>query len=259
MAERPLKIDPGIIYGLNPVLALLENSSREVDSLTVLKGGRGPRIQDAIRLARERGIRPHFVERALLDRMTGGAVHQGVTARAGVRRQPTWDEILDRVEREADLQLILLDGVEDPQNLGAVIRSAEAFGAMAVVLPKDRTAPLSAAAVKASAGAGERVDVIRVTNLSRTIEALQKSRVQIVGLDANGGSPLAETDLTGRVALVIGGEGKGLRRLTREKCDRLATIPIIGGVASLNLSVATGIALYEAGRQRGRGRIGYPS
>ena len=238
------------VYGINPVLALLANADRAVESLVCLKGSHGNRFQGVVDLARERGLRPRFVDRATLDRMTGKGSHQGVVARAGVRKQPTFEDVLDRVEQTEGALLVLLDGMEDPRNLGAVIRSSEAFGALAVVLPRDRSAPLSSVAIKASAGAGERLDVVRVVNLVRAMDALQKRGVYVYGLTGEGERSLAHFPFTGSVALVLGGEGKGLRRLVREKCDELLAIPIGGLVGSLNVSVAAGIGLYEVQRSR---------
>ncbi|MBF0401175.1 MAG: 23S rRNA (guanosine(2251)-2'-O)-methyltransferase RlmB [Magnetococcales bacterium] len=240
------------IYGINPVLALLADPERLVESVTFLKGGHGQRLQEAIELARQRGLRPHFADRITLDRLSNHAVHQGVVARVGLRRQPSFDDILDRVQQASGCLLLLLDTIEDPRNLGAVIRSAEAFGAMAVILPRDRTAPLSSVAIKSSAGAGERLDVVRVINLARAIVELQDRGVQVYGLAAEGNLNLAELTFgaTDSVALVLGGEGKGLRRLTREKCDGLVSIPMVGEVGSLNVAVAAGIGLYGVRCQR---------
>ncbi len=240
---------PGVIHGINPVLALLANDQQPVESVTLQRGSRGKRFQELQQRARERGLRPRFADRRHLDEMTGGAVHQGVVARVGVRKQPRWEELLERLETVSDPLLVVLDEVSDPHNLGAVIRSAEAFGALAVILPKDRSAPLSAVAMKASAGAAARLDVVRVTNLARSIEALQRIGVSVYGLDAEGQRTIDEMDFNGPVALVLGSEGKGLRRLTREKCDALLAIPMSGGTASLNVSVAAGVALYLARRQ----------
>ncbi|MEO5362439.1 MAG: 23S rRNA (guanosine(2251)-2'-O)-methyltransferase RlmB [Magnetococcus sp. DMHC-8] len=237
-----------LIHGLNPVLALLADPARVVESITFLKGGHGNRLQEAIDLARQRGLRPHFADRVTLDRLSNQGVHQGVVARVGLRRQPSWDDLLERVQAAPRAVLLLLDGIEDPRNLGAVLRSAEAFGAMAVVLPRDRTAPLSAVAFKASAGAGERLDVVRVINLARAMGELQDRGVRVYGLAAEGGHNLADFSFSGAVALVLGSEGKGLRRLTREKCDGLLSIAMGGEVGSLNVAVAAGIGLYEVQR-----------
>lgn len=244
------QVSTDLIYGINPVLALLSDTNRAVESVTLLKGGHGNRLQEAVDLSRQRGIRLRFVDRATLDRMTGNAVHQGLVARAGFRKQPVFDEILDRVEQTDVALLVLLDSVEDPRNLGAVIRSAEAFGAMAVVLPKDRAAPLSSVAIKASSGAGERLDVVRVVNLVRAIGELQKRGVNVYGLVGEAEVCLENFAFVGSVALVLGSEGKGLRRLTREKCDQLLAIRMGGLVGSLNVAVAAGIGLYEVQRSR---------
>ncbi|MEO5352417.1 MAG: 23S rRNA (guanosine(2251)-2'-O)-methyltransferase RlmB [Magnetococcus sp. XQGC-1] len=241
--------DSDFVYGLNPVLALLQDAGRAVESITFLKGGHGNRLQEAIELARQRGLRPHFADRITLDRLSNHAPHQGVVARVGLRRQPSFDDILDRLQQQTAAILLLLDGIEDPRNLGAVIRSAEAFGAMAVILPRDRSAPLSSVALKAAAGAGERLDVVRVINLARAIGELQERGVRVYGLAAEGEESLAEITFGPLVALVLGGEGKGLRRLTREKCDALVNIPMAGKVGSLNVAVAAGIGLYAVRRQ----------
>ena len=242
--KNPPPVD--LVYGLHAVLALLTDANRSVESVTFLKGGH--RLQEAVDLARQRGVRPRFVDRVTLDRMTDHAVHQGVAARAGFRKQPVFEDILDRLKKTEDALLLLLDSVEDPRNLGAVIRSAEAFGAMAVLLPKDRSAPLSSVAIKASAGAGERMDVVRVVNLVRAMDALQERGVFVYGLAGEGDVSLQNFSFGRSVALVLGGEGKGLRRLTKEKCDALLSIPTTGLVGSLNVSVAAGIALYEVQR-----------
>ncbi|ABK42942.1 23S rRNA Gm-2251 2'-O-methyltransferase [Magnetococcus marinus MC-1] len=238
------------IHGVNPVQALLE-SGRPVSSLWVLKGRHGKRVEEMIEGFRARGVPIQFCERTAMDRMADGGAHQGVIARCAPREAMSWDDLLDVVEKAKQPLLVILDGVEDPHNLGAIMRSAEAFGALAVILPKDRTAPLNAGAIKASAGAAERLDLIRVTNLARAIEQLQQRNVWVIGLAGEAGAPLIGTlDCKGPLALVMGNEGSGLRRLTRERCDQLAAIPMGGGVGSLNVSVATGVALYEVLRQR---------
>ncbi|MBF0212107.1 MAG: 23S rRNA (guanosine(2251)-2'-O)-methyltransferase RlmB [Magnetococcales bacterium] len=245
-----------MVFGFNPVLAVLADGARSVESLLMLQGARSGRTREVERLAGERGIRPRFVERYLLDRFTEGGVHQGVALRVGVRVQPTWEMLLDRLEDRIDPVLLLLDGVEDPRNLGAILRSAEAFGVEAVILPRDRSAPLSSVAVKASAGAAGRMDTLRVTNLARAITELKDHGVRVLGLDGEAAMTIdgGQEDWQGAVALVMGGEGQGLRRLTRERCDALLSIPMTGGVGSLNVATATGIALYELRRRRAASR-----
>ena len=251
--DRPdAEEDTGMVIGVNPVSALFLDSSRPVEYLAVAKGAGGKRIQEIVDKAREQGLRTRFVDRQTLDGMTGGLAHQGVVARAGMRKQPSFKQIISLVKATPEALLILLDGVEDPHNLGAIIRSAESFGALAVILPKDRSAALSAVAAKASAGAVERLDVVRVTNLTRAIDELKENGVQVFGLAGeDGAKAINQVSFQGAVALVMGGEGKGLRRLTRDHCDAVVSIPITGGVGSLNVSVAAGVSLYEVQRSRG--------
>ena len=244
--------DSGMVIGVNSVQALFLDAERPVEYLAVAKGAGGKRVQEIIEKAREQGLRTRFVDRQTLDGMTGGLAHQGVVARAGIRKQPSFKQLLAKINATADSLLVILDGVEDPHNLGAIIRSAESFGAVAVLLPKDRTAALSMVASKASAGAVERLDVVRVTNLTRAITELKENGVQILGLAGESEAiAIDRHSFAGATALVLGGEGKGLRRLTRDNCDALLSIPITGGVGSLNVSVAAGVALYEVQRSRG--------
>ncbi|MBF0195129.1 MAG: 23S rRNA (guanosine(2251)-2'-O)-methyltransferase RlmB [Magnetococcales bacterium] len=240
-----------MVIGVNPVQALFADANRPVEYLAVAKGAGGKRIQEIVDKARDQGLRTRFVDRQTLDGMSGGLAHQGVIARAGIRKQPTFKQIIAKVIGNPNALLVLLDGVEDPHNLGAIIRSSESFGVIAVILPKDRSAALSAVAAKASAGAVERLDVVRVTNLTRSIDELKEQGVQVVGLAGEEAQEISKASLKGPVALVMGGEGKGLRRLTRDHCDTLVSIPITGGVGSLNVSVAAGVALYEVQRSRG--------
>ncbi|MBF0282870.1 MAG: 23S rRNA (guanosine(2251)-2'-O)-methyltransferase RlmB [Magnetococcales bacterium] len=241
-----------MVAGINPVLALLREAGRPVESVIIAKGAESSKLGEIARLARERGLKVRYVERVALDRTTDGAVHQGVAARAGVRLQPEWSDFLAQSEATEKGLVVLLDGVEDPHNLGAVIRSAEAFGALGVVTARERSAPLSEAALKASAGSAERLDVVRVVNLVRAMEELKEAGYQVLGLASDGDVPLHDADLKGKVALVVGGEAEGLRRLVRQRCDRLLSIPLAPAVESLNLAVAAGVALHEI-RRRGQG------
>lgn len=233
-------------------MAVLRDPARPVESLTVQSGSEHRGSREALQLARERGIKVRLVDRATLDRLAGDVPHQGLALRTGLKPQPTWDDLLTRLEGAGSALLMLVDGVEDPRNLGAVLRSAEALGVMAVVVPKDRTAPLSVAAEKAAAGAAEHMDLVRVTNLARAMDDLRELGVTLYGLDGDGDKALWQGDFVGNVALVVGGEERGLRRLTRERCDQVLSIPLQGATPSLNLSVAAGIALYEVARQRGQ-------
>ncbi|MBF0590383.1 MAG: 23S rRNA (guanosine(2251)-2'-O)-methyltransferase RlmB [Magnetococcales bacterium] len=244
--------ESGMIYGVQAVAMALNDPACAVESLALLKGERNQRLGELADLARERGIRFRFEDRPRLDRMTDGAVHQGAVARIAPRKQPSFDDILERIDGdESPPLLLLLDSIEDPRNLGAIMRSASAFGVMAVIATRDRSAPLSAVAVKASAGAAEHLDLVRVVNLARAIEQLRERGVWVLGLAGEGDLTLGEAPLDGAVALVMGHEGKGLRRLTRERCDNLISIPLSGQMPSLNVSVAAGIALYEVSRKRG--------
>ncbi|MBF0294382.1 MAG: 23S rRNA (guanosine(2251)-2'-O)-methyltransferase RlmB [Magnetococcales bacterium] len=239
-----------IVFGFHPALAILADGTRPVESVHLLIGGRGDRFAEAETLARARGVRPRLLERAALDRLTGSGAHQGIAVRVGVRVQPTWDTLLERLEERIAPVLLVLDCIEDPRNLGAILRSAEAFGAEAVILPRDRSAPLSPVAVKASAGAAGRLDAVRVINLARALTELRERGVRVVGLAGDASRNLETGSLAGPLALVLGGEGKGLRRLTRERCDEILAIPMRGAVGSLNVAVAAGIALYETRRGR---------
>ncbi|MEO5377928.1 MAG: 23S rRNA (guanosine(2251)-2'-O)-methyltransferase RlmB [Magnetococcus sp. DMHC-6] len=242
--------EEGLIFGLTPALALLEDKEQPIEGVSIRMGG-GGRLEEVIRLAKERRIPFRFVDRRTLDRLSGNGVHQGVVVRAGLRRQPGWEEILTRLELSPTPPvLVLLDGVEDPRNLGAVLRSAEGFGVLAVVMQKDRTAPLTASAMKSSAGSGQRVDLVRVTNLVRAMGQLKEGGMRLYGLAGEAETPLQKGDFSQPTGLVLGGEGKGLRRLVRETCDELFSIPMVGQGASLNVAVATGIALYEVRRGR---------
>lgn len=211
------------------------------------------RIREIRRVAGERNLPLLEVTTAELDRLTGGMVHQGVAMAAKPYRYADLDHILARAQRAGEPPLVVaLDGVTDPRNLGAVLRSAGAFGAHGVVVPERRAAGVTAAAWKVSAGAAARVPVARVTNLVRALGELRDAGCFIVGLDAGGTTPVGELHLaTDPVVLVVGSEGKGLGRLVRSTCDVVASIPIRAETESLNAGVATGISLYEVARLRG--------
>jgi 23S rRNA (guanosine2251-2'-O)-methyltransferase len=209
-------------------------------------------LQEVARIARDRGLEPHLVNREDLDILAPEARHQGVVARCLV--QPAFTEeqlfvLLDNLE-EPPL-LLLLDGVQDPHNLGACLRTAEALGVHAVVAPKDRSVGLTPVVRKVASGAAERIPFVPITNLARLIRELRDRGLWLVGTVVNGGESLYKMDLKGPLALVLGAEDRGLRRLTREHCDCLIHIPMRGAVGSLNVSVAAGVCLFEAQRQRG--------
>lgn len=238
------------IAGINAVASALEHDAEHVKEVLIEAGGRNPRLTDIEQTARAREIPVRRVNEQALSGVAGKVRHQGAAARyAGA---PTLDEAqLAALVEGADRALLLvLDGVQDPHNFGACLRSAAAAGVTAVVVPRDRAVGVTATVRKTSAGAADRLPIAQVTNLARTLRKLRDQGVWIYGLDGSSGTPIYGTDLSGRVALVVGGEAEGMRRLTREHCDGLVSIPMPGDIESLNVSVAAGVALFEAVRQR---------
>jgi 23S rRNA (guanosine2251-2'-O)-methyltransferase len=237
-----------LIYGINPTLEALR--AGRVARLQVSR--RGGRVDELIAIARDRHVPMQRVDAAALDRATRGGVHQGVAALLKEAEPCTIDDL---VRGAAGAPLILvLDGIEDPHNVGAILRTADAAGADGVVRQLRRAAPLSGAAAKASAGAIAHVKIADVVNIARAIEELKAAGVWTVGLAADGARRYDEIDMTLPTALVLGAEGAGLRRLVRERCDWIVSIPMRGRIASLNVSVAAGVVLFEAVRQRTRSR-----
>ncbi len=237
-----------LICGVNPVLEALAAGTRHFDRLLVVKGLRGKRLAEAIRRATRMGVPIRFEMRETLDRLAGGVPHQGIIAVVSEKPVLTLDVLLAEARQPA--LLVVLDGVEDPRNLGAILRTAEAAGADGVLLPERHSAGLSETVARASAGAIEHVHVARVGNLVQALEELKAHGIWVIGYDATGGERWDAVELNRPVALVLGGEGRGIRRLVREHCDHLVSIPHFGQVSSLNVSVAAGVALYEAVRQR---------
>ena len=239
------------IAGINAVASAVEHDAGHVREILVEAGAKNPRLVEIEGNARRMGIEVRKVAQQALDGVAGGLRHQGVAARYAAAK--TWDEheLEGLVEAAAGRALVLvLDGVQDPHNLGACLRSAAAAAVTAVVIPKDKAVQVNATVRKTSAGAADTIPVIRATNLSRVLRDLQKLGVWIHGLAGDAGASLYDLDLTGNVALVLGGEADGMRRLTREHCDSVVRIPMPGDFESLNVSVATGVALFEAVRQR---------
>ena len=232
---------PEIIYGIRPVVEALRSPRREVYEV-LDSSGNGEVSSEA----HEHGAPLKQTSRNHLEELSRGGVHQGVVARVSPYPYSGLDEILGA----EDPLVLVLDGVTDPQNLGAALRVAEGAGAGGVVIPKDKAVDVTAAAVKASAGASEHVRVARETNLRRSVDRMKKKGFWVYAAEA-GGSGYASVDLTGPVGLVLGSEGRGVRRLVREGCDGEISIPMLGSVESLNVSVATAVLLYEARRQRG--------
>ncbi len=238
------------VIGFHAVHAALEKG-RTVTEIRVDSQRRDKRVKDMMAAARESGIKTVQASSRELDDLVGGANHQGVVAR--VRAPQSHDEaFLKALIERLDVApfLLILDGVQDPHNLGACLRTAEAAGVQAVVAPRDRSVGLNATVCKVASGAAEIVPFIQVTNLARTLQWLKQAGVWLIGTAGEADQQIYQTDLLGPLAIVMGGEGKGLRRLTREQCDLLVFLPMMGSVESLNVSVATGVALYEAVRQR---------
>jgi 23S rRNA (guanosine2251-2'-O)-methyltransferase len=250
-----------VVYGMNPVRELLRSDAEGVAELWLAEGGERPRaFAELERAARDRGAKVRSAPRQRLDRLAGVTQHQGIVAVVADYRYREVEEILAAAAASKRPPLVvLLDGVEDPHNLGAIVRSAHALGAHGVVLPRDRAAGVTPSAAKASAGAVEHVPVARVTNLVRTLEELKEAGIWAVALVPDGDQELAQVDMTGPTALVIGGEGQGIRPLVRKSCDHVARIPMAGRVGSLNASAAAAITLYEAARQRRENPVDIPS
>ena len=235
------------LIGIHAVEEALR-AGRAIEHVIVVRGASNPRLQKIIDQSRRSAVPLRFEPREALDRMGEGGSHQGVIAVTAAHRYRELEEVL-RPPGEPAL-LVLLDGVEDPHNLGAIIRSAHAAGADAVVIPERRSAGLTAAVAKAAAGALEHLPVARVANLNRALERLKRSEYWIFGLDERGPERYDRVDYRGRAAIVLGGEGKGIHQQVARHCDFLVKIPVAGRIGSLNVSVAAGIVLFEALRQR---------
>jgi 23S rRNA (guanosine2251-2'-O)-methyltransferase len=243
-----------VIYGVNPVKELLRGGGEELSELWLAEGARSGAVAELEARARELGARVKHAPRPKLDRLAGVDRHQGVVAvLEGSFRYAEVADLLEAARAAAETPLlVILDGVEDPQHLGAIIRSAVAFGAHGVVIPRDRAVGVTPVVVKASAGVVARCRVARVVNVSRTIEELKEAGVWSVALAADGDRELPQLDLRGPTALVMGSEGEGIRPLVRRSCDHAGRIPMVGLVESLSVSAAASVALYEVARQRRR-------
>jgi 23S rRNA (guanosine2251-2'-O)-methyltransferase len=243
--------EESIVFGLHAVRTLLKQHPQRASRLLVQKGRDDGRIAEVLQLAKAANLPFESRDGRDLDRLATAERHQGVclfVKPSGVLGEGALDDLLDRLEGPPFL--LVLDGVQDPHNLGACLRTADAAGVTAVIVPRDRAAGLSPVVRKVASGAAEMVPLIQVTNLARTLKGLKDRNVWVVGTDDQAEKSLYETDLKGPLALVLGAEGPGLRRLTKDNCDTLVTIPMLGTVESLNVSVATGVVLYEALRQR---------
>jgi len=242
-----------VVFGLHTVQALLEKQPARVKGLVLQRGREDQRVAAIEKLARAAGVPVERRDSRELDQLSGNGRHQGVLARLealGVQGEGTLDDILDQAAGHP--LILVLDGVQDPHNLGACLRTADAAGVNAVVVPRDRAAGLTAVVRKVASGAAETTPLIQVVNLARTLRHLKERGLWTVGAAGEAGQDVYAADLKGPLTVVMGSEGEGLRRLTRESCDALVRIPMRGTVESLNVSVATGVLLFEAVRQRGR-------
>lgn len=245
-----------MIFGLHAVTALLKKQPQRVMRMSVLQERNDQKIQSIVTCAQQNKIKIEFVSRYELDTLTHQANHQGVAAFCYPEKKYSehdLEKILNDIEQKPFL--LILDGVQDPHNLGACLRSAEAAGVQAVIAPKDKSVGLTPVVSKVASGAAETLPFIQVTNLARTLRFLKEKNIWIFGATAEAEKTIYQVDLTSSVALVLGSEGTGLRRLTREHCDELIRIPLYGSVSSLNVSVATGVVLFETVRQRGSGTL----
>jgi 23S rRNA (guanosine2251-2'-O)-methyltransferase len=254
MTSRSDKDSQDLIYGPNAVLEALRAGKRQIETITILESARPDRLKPLIDLAREKGVPVHRVPRLDLDRTLGDVRHQGVIARVAAARYADADELLDQLETKvgtADPPLVLaLDGVEDPRNMGSILRTAECAGAHGIFIAERRAVGLTSVVAKVAAGALEYVPVARVTNLVRLIDQLKERNIWVVGAAAEAKQSYTDWDWKLPAAIVLGSEGHGLHRLVREHCDTLVRIPVVGKLESLNVSVAAGVLLYEVRRQR---------
>lgn len=239
-----------MIFGIHAVNAVLASDPSRFIEVFVLKDRQDDRLLPVINELQMLGITMQQAGRKALDDKVNGASHQGIIARVRPGKQYNENDLDDLLAGQENPLLLVLDGVTDPHNLGACLRNADAAGAVAVIVPKDRSAQLNATASKVACGAAEIMPLVRVTNLARTLRALQDKGVWVVGTAGEATHDIYQSKLTGPLAIVMGAEGEGMRRLTRETCDDLIKIPMAGSVSSLNVSVATGICLFEAVRQR---------
>jgi 23S rRNA (guanosine2251-2'-O)-methyltransferase len=240
-----------VAYGVHAVRLLLERSPERVLRLWIQGGKAGERLEELRRLAQGHSIEASVADAGTLDRLSANGRHQGIVGELVARSSDPETELELALEQASDVPLLLvLDGVQDPHNLGACLRTADAAQATAVLAPRDRASGLTPVVRKVAAGAADAVPFVAVVNLARTLRELKERGIWLVGLSDQAAQSLYDADLTGPTAIVMGGEAEGLRRLTRETCDALVSIPMAGVVESLNVSVAAGVALYEAIRQR---------
>ncbi len=251
--EQPEPLAGNMIYGVAPVTELLRGNSQRVESITIADGVREGRFGEILTLARAHGVVVHRVPRESIERIVAtSANHQGIVAAVAAAEYTPSDELLR--ELGTDALTLVLDGVEDPRNFGAILRTAECAGVGSVFIPSRRAVGITETVVKSSAGATEHVKIAKVANVNRLIEKLKEQKVWVIGTAVEGAMDYTEWDWTQPTALVLGGEGRGLHRLVAENCDALVKIPMYGTIESLNVSVAAGVVLFEAQRQRRQNR-----
>ena len=244
-----------LIFGFHSVEAILAKEPERFLEIYALKGREDKRLNPIIDEARKFGISVQFMQRKALDNKANGEQHQGIIANVKAARMYNEKDLDEIIAREETPFLLVLDGITDPHNLGACLRSADAAGVHAIIVPKDKSAKLNGTARKVACGAAETVPLVQVTNLARTLREIKDAGVWVVGTAGETDTELFDANLTGPMAVVMGAEGDGMRRLTREHCDLLVKIPMAGSVSSLNVSVATGICLFEVLRQRNATQI----
>ena len=240
------------IYGLNAVSEAIKARGRAFQWVGLAKERHDLRLQRIIEECRKLGVPVRFLQRTELDRMAGNAAHQGVVAVTSAKQYSGLEDVIEAKRGEHSL-IVVLDGIEDPHNLGAIIRTADAAGADGVVIPERRAVGVTGTVTKTSAGASEHLPIARVTNIARSVEELKDRNIWVVGLDERGSQTYDEIDYKMDCAVVLGAEGKGVHDLVAKKCDFLVSIPMLGKVSSLNVSVAAGVVLYEVVRQRRAG------
>ncbi|NHH88144.1 23S rRNA (guanosine(2251)-2'-O)-methyltransferase RlmB [Pseudoalteromonas sp. MB47] len=244
-----------LIFGFHSVEAILAKEPERFLEIYALKGREDKRLNPVIDQARKFGISVQFMQRKALDNKANGEQHQGIIANVKAARMYNEKDLDEIIAHEETPFLLVLDGITDPHNLGACLRTADAAGVHAIIVPKDKSAKLNGTARKVACGAAETVPLVQVTNLARTLREIKDAGVWVVGTAGETDTELFDANLTGPMAVVMGAEGDGMRRLTREHCDLLVKIPMAGTVSSLNVSVATGICLFEVLRQRNATQI----
>lgn len=242
---------PEYIVGRNPVIERLRRASEDVEKICIAEGSTHSRVREIAAMAERAGIPIEHCTRRELDRLEPSVPHQGVIALIRTPHYSDLSSILAKGQQsERDALLVMLDGVQDPRNLGAILRTADAANADAVIIPKNRAVGITAAVHKASAGASAYIPIVKVTNLARTVDTLKKAGIWVAGTTGDASFLYTDADFNVPLCLVLGSEGKGIRRLVKEKCDYLVHLPMLGKIESLNVSVAAGVLLYEVLRQR---------